>query len=256
MNIGLSEAEKRARKRVCLALDVPSPKQAIDLCAVLSGYVGMFKVGKELHTAAGNAGVPIIEGIGAMGDDELPVVFLDLKFHDTPATVYAASREATTEWTAMFNLHIAGGESMCRKAIEGALERASHIGIERPKVIGVSVLTSLNDKDLAEQGLGIKYDDLVMRRTELAKRWGLDGVVCPANKAGALEQRFGSDFLYVTPGVEWGGLSGQGQKQIYTPDRAVQDCKNSILVIGSAITKAQNMQETALAILKAMAPYV
>src|SRR3989338_3598678 len=125
-----------------------------------------------------------------------------------------------------------------------------------PYVIGVTVLTSLNDEDLAAQHLGIKYDDLVRRRTELAREWGLAGIVCPANKAGALEKEFGSDFLYVTPGIEWGGNAGEGQKQLYTPDMAVRDCHSSILVFGSAVSKAVDRRATAYAILRAMAPYV
>ena len=156
----------------------------------------------------------------------------------------------------MFNIHVAGGEKMCKEAVRGAHEGADRQTLSRPKVIGVTVLTSLDDNDLTEQGLGISYDDLVKRRTELARKWGLDGIVCPANKAGELEKEFGSDFTYVTPGIKWSGKQGTGQKQLYTPDRAVQDCSNSILIIGSAITKAENKRETAYAILKAMAPYV
>ena len=142
---------------------------------------------------------------------------------------------------------------MCRKAVEGAAKGAEKRGIERPKVIGVTVLTSLSDEDLEAQSLGIKYDDLVRRRTELARKWGLDGIVCPASKAGALEKEFGSDFVYVTPGIEWKGKQGAGQKQLYTPDLAVRDCSCSILVIGSAITKAQDKKATAYEILQAMA---
>ena len=100
-------------------------------------------------------------------------------------------------------------------------------------------LTSLDDADLAKQGLNITYKDLVRRRTELAKEWGLDGIVCPANAAGALEKEFGYDpnFIFVTPGIEWAGVHREGQKQLYTPDLAIRDCKNSTLVIGGAITK-------------------
>ena len=101
--------------------------------------------------------------------------------------------------------------------------------------------------------MSISYDDLVKRRTELAKKWGLDGIVCPAKKAGGLEKEFGSDFMYVTPGIKWAGIQREGQKQLYTPDLAVKDCSSSILVIGSAITKAENRVQTAYDILQAMA---
>lgn len=249
--IELTEKEQEARKRVCLALDVHTVEKALDLVTELSDYVGTFKVGKQLHTAAGNRGTNIISEIF----NRRGYVFLDLKYHDTPNTVYQASKESAVPGVYIFNIHVAGGEAMCKKAIEGAHEGAQSysMGISWPEVIGVTVLTSLEDKDLAVQGLGIKYNDLVMRRTELARRWGLDGVVCPANKAGELEKKFGSDFIYVTPGIKWAGKQGTGQKQLYTPDLAVKDCSNSILVIGSAITKAENKKETAYQILQAMA---
>ncbi len=250
--MNLTEKEQEAKERVCLALDVPTVQKALDLASELSDYVGTFKVGKQLHTAAGNQGINIIREIR----DRKGNTFLDLKYHDTENTVYEASKAAAVAGVYVFNIHIAGGEEMCKKAVEGAYEGARINRIERPKVIGVTVLTSLDDDDLKTQHLGIGYDELVHRRTELAKEWGLDGVVCAANKAGGLEKEFGSDFLYVTPGIKWDGKQGTGQKQLYTPDKAVQDCSNSILVIGSAITKAEDKRSTAYEILQAMAKYL
>jgi orotidine-5'-phosphate decarboxylase len=245
----LSILEERARERTCLALDVPTTAQALSLAEELSPYFGSMKLGKETHTIAGNEGIPIVREIYEAGTK----VFLDLKLHDTPQTVLGAAKACTVPGVYMFNLHIAGGEKMCKSAIEGAYNASQTRNIPRPKVIGVTVLTSLDDNDLREQNLGISYDDLVMKRTELAKKWGLDGIVCPANKARELVIRFGSDFTYVTPGIEWKGKQGTGQKQLYTPDRAVIDCSSSILVIGSAVTKAENRIQTAYDILQAMA---
>lgn len=247
--IKLSQKEQEARKRICLALDVPTVQDALNLVDELSDYVGTFKVGKQLHTSAGNESVNIIKEICDRGGN----TFLDLKLHDTPNTVYQASKASAVDGVYVFNIHVAGGEAMCRKAVEGAKEMAQTNGIKRPKVIGVTVLTSLSDEDLAVQNLGIGYDDLVLKRTQLAKEWDMDGVVCPASKAGELEKQFGSDFMYVTPGIQWGGKAGVGQKQLYTPDMAVKDCSNSILVIGSAITKAENKKTAAHEILQAMA---
>lgn len=252
----LNQSEESARKRICFALDAPTAYKAIELALELGPYVGLFKIGKELHTAAAYAGARIIQQIHDYSPDGSSNIFLDLKFHDTPNTVYQASRAATVPGVGMFNVHIAGGERMCKEALNGAYEAAFSQKIEHPRVIGVTVLTSLNDVDLVAEGLGISCNDLVRRRTELAKQWSLDGVVCPASQAGALEKEFGSDFLYVTPGIEWAGVSREGQKQLYTPDKAVQDCKNSILVIGGAIAKASDKPATAYAILQAMAPYV
>jgi orotidine-5'-phosphate decarboxylase len=250
--IELTPKEQEARKRVCLALDVPTTQDALGLSEELAGYVGMFKVGKQLHTAAGNEGVPIVRKIF----HRKGAVFLDLKYHDTPNTVYGAARASAVPGVSFFNVHLAGGEDMCKKAKGGAYQGAQDFGIERPLVIGVTELTSLDDDDLAIQGLRISYDDLVRRRTELAREWGLDGIVCPASKAGALEKEFGSDFMFVTPGIKWAGKAGKGQKQIYTPDRAVQDCTNSTLVIGSAISKAKDRVGTTYEILQAMAQYL
>jgi len=167
----LTEKEQQARKRVCLALDVPTVDEALSLAGELSDYVGSFKVGKEIHTAAGRECVDIVGRIYATNHEEKGNVFLDLKLHDTPNTVYGAAKASAVPGVSFFNVHVAGGEEMCKKAIEGAYEGAQANKIERPGVIGVTVLTSLNDADLEDQNLGIGYDDLIMRRTELAKNW-------------------------------------------------------------------------------------
>ena len=256
MGIQLTEKEELARKRVCLALDVPTVEQALELAKEVGDLVGTFKVGKELHTAAGNQGIPIVQRIFEYSPNGEPNVFLDLKLHDTPQTVYGAAKAGAVQGVYIFNLHIAGGEEMCKKAVDGAYDASTERGIERPKVIGVTELTSLDDKDLNIQGLAVGYDTLVGRRTKLAKDWGLDGIVCPASKAGELEKQFGSDWIYVTPGIKWAGKQGAGQKQLYTPDKAVQDSSSSILVIGSAITKADDRRNTAYEILKVMAVHL
>lgn len=223
---------------MCLALDVPTTKEALSLTGELSDYVGMCKIGKELHTVAGNEGVSIVKEIFNRKGSS----FLDLKLHDTPNTVYGVAKASAVSGVSFFNIHIAGGEEMCNKTLEGAYEGAKMRGIKRPRVIGVTVLTSLSDGDLKEQGLDIAYNELVEKRTELAKRWGLDGIVCSASKAGGLE-KMDYTFKKVTLGIKWVGIQNLGQKQLYTPDRAVEDYNNSILVIGSTITKAGNVYE-------------
>ncbi|MGD9275635.1 MAG: orotidine-5'-phosphate decarboxylase [Candidatus Pacearchaeota archaeon] len=235
----LTEKEEQARKRVCLALDVPTTSEALSLAGELSDLVGMCKIGKELHTSACNEGVPIVREIYNKKGSS----FLDLKYHDTPNTVYGAAKASAVPGVSFFNIHLGeSGEPMCEKALEGAYKGAQERGIERPGVIGVTVLTSIDDSDLKKEGINTRYDELVERRTELARRWGLDGVVCPASKAGGLE-KMGYDFKKVTPGIKWAGVQRKGQKQLYTPDLAVQDCSNSILIIGGAITTAGNVYE-------------
>jgi len=250
----LTEKEETARRRLCLALDTPTIYDGIRTAYELADLVGLFKIGKILHTDAVNEGVPFIRLISENG--RFDNIFLDLKFNDIPNTVHGAAKASAVPGVRMFNLHVDGGEAMCKKAVEGAYEGSHARGIARPYVIGVTVLTSHNDDTLAAQGLGVKYSDLVRHRTELARKWGLDGVVCAANQAGALEKEFGSGFLYVTPGIESGGRAGADQKQLYTPDRAVQDCSNSILVTGRAILTALDRRAAAYDMLQAMSPYV
>jgi len=251
MEIKLTEKEELARKRVCLALDTPTVPQALDLAAELSDLVGSFKVGKTLHTAAGNDGVPIVREIYKRRGE----VFLDLKLKDTPDQVYGAAKACVVPGVYMFNLHLDGGEAMCREALRAAKESATAQGIPVPKVIGVTVLTSLNDKDLEVQGIPESYKAHVLRMTGLAREWGLDGVVCAANVAGEMEKQFGQ-WLYVTPGIKYAGVQNVGQKQLDTPDGAVQACSSSILVVGSAITKAKDRRATAYEILQVMAKHL
>jgi len=259
--VELTKKELLARNRICLALDnIKSTEAAFDLAYELSDYVGMFKIGKELHIIAGNEGTDIIS-IGIISKRP-GSVFLDLKLHDTPNTVFQASLNSVRPEVYMFNVHLSGGEAMCRKAMEGAekgfdnLEKEVKKGLARPKVIGVTMLTSLNDNDLETLGFKSNYSDQVLKMAELAVKWGLDGIVCPAKEAGKMEKRFGSSLLYVTPGIEWGGVAGAGQKQLYDPVQAIKDCNNSILVIGSAITKAPNSAQTAYEIVQAMAKHI
>lgn len=247
----LDAMEKKARDRVCVALDVPGYTEAYDLVHEVGDFVSMFKVGKELHCAAANGGISIIRDLQRAVDVGF---FLDLKFHDTPQTVYRACKAAVVPGVKILNLHIAGGYEMCRQAMNGMREKAGSLGIPFPKVIGVTVLTSLDDNDLITLGMH-GYDWAVNRRAWLAAEWGLDGIVCPAKHAGRIDREVidRRGFLYVTPGIQWAGKQGTGQKQLYTPVDAVKDIDNSILVIGSAITKAENRAATAYEIIQAMA---
>ncbi len=231
MTIEIKAKEALAKIRFCLAIDhVSAPQEALDIARELSDVAGTIKVGSTLHTRAGREGVPIVTRIFEGGTR----VFLDLKYHDTPDQVYGSARESAYAGVFMFNTHIAGGERACKEALRGAHDGAELHKVNRPLVIGVTELTSIEDEDLAKQGLNTTYDALVLKRAEQAREWGLDGIVCPASKAGELEKRFGR-WLYVTPGIKYGGVQNVGQKQLDTPDGAVQACQSSILVIGSAV---------------------
>jgi orotidine-5'-phosphate decarboxylase len=247
----LTPQESLARKRVCIALDTDSVEQALGWTERLSPYAGSFKIGKSLHLTAGLEGRNIISEIAEVGGAS----FLDLKGHDTPDQIKKYAMAATIPGVYMFNIHI-GSEDMTRAAVEGAREQSEKLGIKRPLVIGVTELTSLDDRDLNILGSRFSYDDSVLNKAKLALKYGLDGIVCPAKKAGGLEKIFGNELLFVTPGVKMGNIANTGQKQLYEPSDAVKDCLNSILIIGSAITKAQDMEEQAHRALQEMAPYM
>lgn len=247
----LTTQEKLARKRVCIALDTENTKQALEWARRLYPYAGSFKIGKSLHLTAGLEGKNIISEIANVGGAS----FLDLKGHDTPDQIKKYAMAATVPGVYMFNIHV-GNENMTRAAVEGAYEKSEKLGIKRPLVIGVTELTSLDDGDLRKLGNRFSYDESVLNKAELAIEYGLDGIVCPAKKAGGLEQKFGDKLLYVTPAIKMGDVANTGQKQLYEPSDAVRDCSNSILIIGSAITKANNMEKQAYRALHEMAPYM
>ncbi len=247
----LTQQEKLARKRVCVALDAENAKQALEWAKKLSPYAGSFKIGKSLHLRTGLERIDIVSEIAKIGGAS----FLDLKGHDTPDQIKQYAMAATVPGVYMFTIHI-GNENMVKGAVEGARERSEKLRIKKPLVIGVTELTSIDDNDLKILGNKLSYDESVLNKAKLAIKYGLDGIVCPAQKAGWLEQKFGDKLLYVTPGIKMGNIANAGQKQLYEPSSAAKDCSNSILIIGSAITKASNMEERAREVLREMAPYM
>ena len=210
---------------VVVALDFADAKSAMDLVQKLSPQSCRLKVGKELFTAAGPAFVEILtqRGFG---------VFLDLKFHDIPNTVAQACKAAARLGVWMLNVHALGGRAMLEAARE-----AVGSGVHRPHLIAVSVLTSMAQADLREVGIDATPLDAAMRLAGLAQASGLDGVVCSAQEAGQIRDRFGGRFLRVTPGIRLAGDEAGDQKRVMTPVRAVE-AGASYLVIGRPITRA------------------
>ncbi len=251
----LTEQEERARSMVCLPLDgLATLNEVIERVEELSPVVGLFKVGKESYTRFGPAVVKMVQEYGAN-------VFLDLKYHDIPNTVRGAADAATQLGVYMFNVHASGGSAMLEAAVEGANNGADKYGVERPKVIGVTVLTSLNDKDLYKIGVGGNVDEQVHRLLRLSEESGLDGVVCSAQDVGSAKLNVDNPdyFLFVTPGVKGPNTpAGEDQKRVATPGNAVQD-GSSILVIGRAITGPKTPElrlEAGYAVLQDMAPHL
>lgn len=211
--------------KVIVALDVSSAAEALALAARLPADACRLKVGKELFTTAGPT---LVETLVQRGHG----VFLDLKFHDIPNTVAQACEAAARLGVWMINVHALGGTRMMAAARE-ALAR----GNQRPRLIAVTVLTSLSAPDLAEIGLAGDPESAALRLAGLAHEAGLDGVVCSAREARAMRARFGTGFQLVTPGIRPADAAADDQARIATPANAVRD-GSSYLVIGRPITRA------------------
>ena len=211
--------------RIIVALDFASAEAAQSLVARLDPARCKLKVGKELFVAAGPA---LVTRLVEQGYD----VFLDLKFHDIPHTVAAACTAAAKLGVWMLNVHALGGRAMLSAARE-ALE----ITPLRPKLIAVTVLTSMQDTDLTEVGIDGGAQQAVTRLAQLTHDCGLDGVVCSAREAASLRRAQGADFLLVTPGIRPAPAERDDQARTATPQEALR-LGASYLVVGRPITQA------------------
>ena len=220
---------------IFVALDTPDLQRALTLSRAVKDHVGGLKVGLEFYTACGPDGVRRIVELG------LPV-FVDVKFHDIPNTVAAASRELARLGAKIFNIHASGGEVMMREAIAAA--RAVD---PKVKVIGVTVLTSIDDSLLSAVGQRGPAADQVLRLAQLARHAGLDGVVCSAHEIAGIRKACGPDFLLAVPGIRPAGSDMADQRRVMTPAQA-HAAGADILVIGRPITGAPDPAAAARAI--------
>jgi len=211
--------------RVIVALDYADAKSAMALAERLHPSACKLKIGKELFTAAGPA---FVTTLAHRGFD----IFLDLKYHDIPNTVAQACKAAAHLGVWMVNVHALGGRAMMSAARE-AIDSAPR----KPKLIAVTVLTSMSEPDLREIGIESSPLAEAMRLAQLAGDCGLDGVVCSAHEAAAIRDRLGSGFLRVTPGIRLPEDSAGDQKRVMTPQIAI-DSGASYLVIGRPVTRA------------------
>ena len=207
---------------IIVALDMES-KRALELAKKLNPQECKVKVGSQLFTADGPI---IIDKLNELGFD----IFLDLKFHDIPNTVKKAVEVAIKMGVWMLNVHSLGGKEMLRAAYQ-VVEKASI----KPLLVGVTVLTSLNDKSLKEVGLGLNTEDQVLLLAELCQTEGLNGVVCSANELSVLRKHLEEDFLLVTPGIRSSGQESDDQKRISTASEAISNGADYI-VIGREIS--------------------
>jgi orotidine-5'-phosphate decarboxylase len=232
------------RARLIFALDVASTKEAIELVDLLKDEVGLFKVGKQLFL---HAGPEIIRQIKERGGD----VFLDLKFHDIPRTVAKAGAEATRLGVRMFDLHASGSVAMMRQTIAevNKVSRTEHL--VRPKLLAVTVLTSLNTEDLKRLGVRSGVENQVVRLAKLAREAGMDGVVASPHEVARIRKECGRRFLIVTPGIRPPKGVFDDQKRVLTPEEAIRAGAN-YLVVGSPIRDAADPVAAARGIVAAM----
>jgi orotidine-5'-phosphate decarboxylase len=222
--------------RIIVALDYADQKQAISFVDKISPDLCKLKVGKQLFT---RCGPKFVESLVAKGFD----VFLDLKFHDIPNTVKQAVYAAGQLGVWMVNVHALGGASMLVAAREGV----EMVGVNRPYLIAVSLLTSMSASDLLQLGIEQEPQEFVERLSRLAIDSGLDGLVCSAREARGLRQILGDDPLLVTPGIRPEGSTSDDQQRISTPQQAITDGA-SYLVIGRPITRHPSPSEALMSI--------
>jgi len=217
-----------APERLILALDVPEHDYALEIVDKYSDYINIFKVGLELFTSCGPK---IVEDIKERGKK----VFLDLKFHDIPNTVSKAALSATRLGVYMFNLHASGGLEMMKRCKDSVVEVCLKENIDRPKILAVTVLTSLS-REILKDELGIQYGlrTHVRHLSALALKAGLDGVVASAREVEIIRNHCGKEFLIVTPGIRPSWTPPDDQKRTMTPQDAIRE-GSDYLVIGRAV---------------------
>ena len=242
------------RSSLIVALDFDSLNTALKFARQVADLVGMFKIGSQLFTAAGPAAVKEISALG-------PGIFLDLKFHDIPNTVAGAVlSSAAMTGVQLVNVHALGGTAMLHAAAQ-AVSAGVPMGADRPRLIAVTVLTSMDAKAIREVGIGGPPKTRVVKLAKLAKSAGVDGVVASVQEARAIRKACGRDFLIVTPGVRPATKSESGaaksakaddQARTATPTEAIK-AGADFLVVGRPITAAPDPRSAAQSIVDEIA---
>lgn len=231
----------KADDRIIVALDVDNFEKMITMAMRLGDSVSFAKVGMELFYSAGNETVLFLRASGKK-------VFLDLKFHDIPNTVAASVATLTRLGASVLSLHAAGGRAMLSAAAESAKAAAEKYGVERPRLVAITALTSFDEVGWQEIGGQLPIRDHVLKLAELAQSSGVDGVVASPREAEIIRDLCGPDFLIITPGIRPASAEINDQKRIATPSEALR-LGASQLVIGRPITAAENPRQAVKQIL-------
>lgn len=230
--------------KLIVALDVPSMDRVRELVESLGDNVNYYKVGMELFYAVGRDAVDYLRSLHKE-------VFLDLKLHDIPNTVAHGVASLTSLGASMLTIHAAGAPAMMQAAAAAAASEAQILGVPRPKILAITVLTSMNQQEWAAIGHTVKIQDQVVRLASLAQSAGIDGVVASPQEAASIRAACGDDFIIVTPGIRPQGADTNDQSRIATPAAALAAGANH-LVIGRPITKAADPGKAAKLILEEM----
>jgi orotidine-5'-phosphate decarboxylase len=237
------------RSSLIVALDFDSLSSAVKFAKQVSDLVGMFKIGNQLFTAAGPAAVKEISALGAG-------IFLDLKFHDIPNTVAGSVLSAAAmSGVQLVNVHALGGKAMLEAAVQ-AISAGVPMGADRPRLLAVTILTSMDQKAMKEVGISGAPKLRVVKLAQLAKSAGVDGVVASVQEARDIRKTCGRDFLIVTPGVrpkEQAAASGHDdQARKATPTEAIR-AGADFLVVGRPILAAPDPRAAAQSIVDEIA---
>jgi len=237
-----AEKMKKSNKLI-VPLDLPELKDAVELVDKLSEYVDWFKIGNQLFTASGPLAIKAVKERGKR-------VFLDLKFHDIPNTVARVSEVVTSLGVDMFNVHASGGFEMMNQAVKSVISCSADLGISKPVMLGVTVLTSINETQLHnELGISKKLQAQVVHLAKLSKKAGLDGVVASPMEIQIIRETVGDGFVIVTPGVRPTWSSKNDQKRVMTPGEAIS-AGADMIVVGRPIRNAPEPDKAAIAIIE------
>ncbi len=221
------------KEKIIVALDVPTAQKANEIIAELREEVGAFKIGLQLFTSAGAS---FVREVVEKGNK----IFLDVKFHDIPNTVAKASVEVAKLGVWMFNIHASGGAEMMKTTVSEVGEFCEKENIKKPKIIGITILTSLDGAGLKTIGVENNVQEQVVKLAKLTENVGLDGVVASPEEIKIIRENIpDKDFLIITPGIRPSFATNDDQKRVMTPVDAI-NYGSDYLVIGRPITKAKD----------------